>query len=76
MKVGVEVGEAGEPPEGIETTTVRQLVAVFGGQVEPGIPRLHLPRLVAQVGEAVKCVRAKEGVDVLNFEVAVVKPGI
>ena len=74
MKVGVEVGEAGEPPESIETTTVGQLVAVFGGQVEPGVPRLNFPRLVAQVGESVKCVRAEEGVDVLNFEVGIVQP--
>ena len=74
MKVGVDVGEAGESPEGIETTTVGQLVAVFWGKVEPGVPRLHLPRLVAQVGESVKCVRAEEGVDVLNFEVGIVQP--
>ena len=33
MKVGVDVGEAGEPPEGVETAAVRQVRAVFGVEV-------------------------------------------
>ena len=74
VEVGVEVLEAGEAPECVEAAAVWQLVAVLGGEVEPGVPRLDLPRLVAQVGEAVEGVRAQERVDVLDLEVRVVEP--
>ena len=33
MKVGVEVGEAGEPPEGVQAAAVWEIVAVLGGQI-------------------------------------------
>ena len=74
MEVGVDVLEAGEAPECVEAAAVGQLVAVGGGEVEPGVPRLDPPRLVAQVGEAVEGVRAQERVDVLDLEVRVVEP--
>ena len=33
MKVGVDVGEAGEAPEGVETAAVGKVSAVIGVQV-------------------------------------------